>query len=373
MSFVTSLTCERYHEPSSPRSRTLDPITTFLEGIPKAELHVHIEGTLEPELMFEIARRNGIDLPHASVEELRAAYEFSNLQEFLDLYYQGARALQTEQDFYDLTWAYLARVHRDNVVHTEIFFDPQTHTHRGIPFSRVFEGIHRALQEGRRELGISSRLILCFLRHLAEDDAQETLDQALPYREHIVAVGLDSSEVGHPPSRFERVFERARREGFLAVAHAGEEGPADYVRQALDLLQVRRVDHGNRALEDDALMRRLAQSRVPLTLCPLSNQKLRVVDDLKRHPLRAMMERGLVVTVNSDDPAYFGGYLNENYRAIQRALDLGRDQLLRIARNSFEASFLGEREIRALVARLRDYATLGTISGASPRRGAPPR
>jgi adenosine deaminase len=326
---------------------------------------VHVEGTLEPELMFEIAERNGIHLPYASVEELRAAYQFSNLQEFLDLYYQGARVLLTEQDFYDLTWAYLVRVHRDNVVHTEIFFDPQTHTRRGVPFRRVFEGIHRALRAGEREFGISSRLILCFLRHLDEDDAQQTLDQALPYREHIVAVGLGSSEVGHPPSKFERAFERARREGFLAVAHAGEEGPADYVWQALDLLQVRRVDHGNRALEDDALMQRLAESRMPLTLCPLSNLKLCVIDDLKRHPLRTMLERDLVVTVNSDDPAYFGGYLNENYRAIQRALDLGREHLLRIARNSFEASFLSERETAVQIAGLQRYAGSTTGTGKS--------
>jgi adenosine deaminase len=333
----------------------MESITTFLEGLPKAELHVHIEGTLEPELLFEIARRNRIELPHASIEELRAAYQFSSLQDFLDLYYQGAAVLQTERDFYDLTWAYLLRVRRDNVLHTEIFFDPQTHMRRGVAFSVVFDGIHQALLDAKHELGISSKLILCFLRHLDQEDAEATLDEALPYRDRIVAVGLDSSERDHPPSKFEQVFARARAEGFLTVAHAGEEGPADYVRQALDLLCVRRVDHGNAAIEDDGLMRRLAESTVPLTLCPLSNLKLCVVDDLVHHPLLAMLERGLVVTVNSDDPSYFGGYLNDNYRAIQRALDLDRDQLVCIARNSFEASFLSAPEVAALSARLDEH------------------
>jgi len=331
-------------------------VTSFIDGLPKAELHVHIEGTLEPELMFELAQRNGIDLPYASVEELRAKYHFSNLQEFLDLYYQGAQVLQAEQDFYDLTWAYLARVQRDNALHTEIFFDPQTHTSRGVPFASVIDGIHRALGDGLQKLGISSKLILCFLRHLDEEDAQRTLEQALPYRDRIVGVGLDSSEIGNPPSKFERVFTRARREGFRTVAHAGEEGPADYVRQALVLLQVARIDHGNRAMEDEALLERLARSAVPLTLCPLSNLKLCVVDDLEKHPLLQMLKRGLRVTVNSDDPSYFGGYLNDNYRAIQEALGLDERHLLRIARNSFEASFLNPSEILKLSERVDRYA-----------------
>jgi adenosine deaminase len=330
-------------------------ITKFLEGLPKAELHVHVEGTLEPELLFELADRNHIELPYPSVEALRAAYHFNSLQDFLDLYYQGAGVLQTEQDFYDLTQAYLARAHRDNVVHAEIFFDPQTHTSRGVEFSRVIDGIHGALLDAERSFGCTSKLILCFLRHLDQASAQATLDEALPYRDRIVGVGLDSSELGHPPSKFEQVFERARAEGFVAVAHAGEEGPVDYVWQALDRLHVRRIDHGNAAMGDDRLMQRLVEDAVPLTLCPLSNLRLRVVDDLARHPLLEMLKRGLVVTVNSDDPSYFGGYLNENYRAIQRALDLDRDQLVRLARNSFEASFLSESERAPLVARLDDY------------------
>lgn len=330
-------------------------ITNFLDGLPKAELHVHIEGTLEPELLFELADRNHIELPYTSVEALRSAYHFSSLQDFLDLYYQGAGVLRTEQDFYDLTQAYLARAHRDNVVHAEIFFDPQTHTSRGVEFSRVIDGIHGALLDAERSFGCTSKLILCFLRHLDQASAQATLDEALPHRDRIVGVGLDSSELGHPPSKFEQVFARARAEGFVAVAHAGEEGPVDYIWQALDRLHVRRVDHGNAAIGDDRLMQRLVERAVPLTLCPLSNLRLCVVDDLSRHPLLEMLKRGLVVTVNSDDPSYFGGYLNENYRVIQHALELDRDQLVRLARNSFEASFLSASERAPLVARLDDY------------------
>ncbi len=349
----------RYHAESWQSrvgySETVDDMTTFLAGLPKAELHVHIEGTLEPELLFEMAARNQIELAHESVDALRAAYQFNSLQDFLDLYYQGAGVLQTEQDFYDLTWAYLTRVQRDNVLHTEVFFDPQTHTDRGVAFSVVIDGIHRALLDASSELGISSKLILCFLRHLDQEAAEATLDEALPYRDRIIAIGLDSSERGHPPSKFERVFARAREEGFLTVAHAGEEGPAEYIRQALEMLGVRRVDHGNAAIGDDRLMRQLAEQGVPLTMCPLSNLRLCVVDDLVHHPLREMLERGLVVTVNSDDPSYFGGYLNDNYQAIQRALDLDRNQLVQIARNSFEASFLTASERAALVTRLDEY------------------
>ena len=335
----------------------MESIASFIEGLPKAELHLHIEGTLEPELTFALAARNGVSLSYPSVEALRAAYDFGNLQDFLDLYYQGMQVLVTEQDFYELTRAYLERARAQNVLHTEIFFDPQAHGARGVPFARVIEGIHRALADGQRELGISSRLILCFLRHLSQEAAFETLEQALAYKDRIIGVGLDSSELGHPPGKFQEVFRRARDEGFLTVAHAGEEGPADYVSEALDLLGVSRIDHGNRALDDAALVRRLAESRVPLTVCPLSNLKLAVVKDMKAHPLKEMMAKGLLVTVNSDDPAYFGGYVNENYRAVQTALGLTREEITTLARNSFEAAFLAAPEKAALIARLEAYAT----------------
>ncbi len=329
-------------------------ITSFIAGLPKAELHLHIEGSLEPELMFALAARNGIALPHASVEDLRAAYEFGNLQDFLELYYQGMGVLREARDFYDLTWAYLERARAENVLHAEICFDPQAHTGRGIALATVIEGIHQVLEDGAAKLGMSSKLILCFLRDLPARDAMATLAEALPYKDLIVAVGLDSAELGHPPGKFAAVFERARAEGLLAVAHAGEEGPPDYVWQALDLLQVSRIDHGNRALEDPALVARLACDEVPLTLCPLSNLKLKVVEDLTVHPLKEMLAKGLRVTVNSDDPAYFGGYVNENYRAVQEALGLSDDDLGRIARNSFEAAFLDAPEKQALIARLDD-------------------
>ena len=327
----------------------------FIAGLPKAELHLHIEGTFEPELMFTIAARNGVELPYASVDELRADYDFASLQEFLDIYYRGLSVLRTEQDFYDLAWAYLEKARADNVLHAEIFFDPQAHARRGVAFSTVIEGLGRALGDAAARLSISAKLILCFLRDLDAEDAMVTLEQALPYREQIIAVGLDSAELGHPPVKFTEVFERARRAGFLTVAHAGEEGPPDYVRQALDLLGVQRIDHGNRALEDPALIARLAHERLPLTLCPLSNLKLKVVEDLTAHPLKEMLGRGLCVTVNSDDPAYFGGYVNDNFRAIRDALGLSHDDLALIARHSFEAAFLEEREKRALIARLDDY------------------
>ncbi|MFQ5774082.1 MAG: adenosine deaminase [Kiloniellaceae bacterium] len=329
---------------------------SYIAGLPKAELHLHIEGTFEPELMFAIAARNGVDLPYDSVEALRAAYDFRNLQDFLDIYYQGMKVLLTERDFYDLTWAYLTKAREQNVLHAEIFFDPQAHTGRGVPFAAVIEGIHGALRDGAAELGITSKLILCFLRDLDAADAEKTLDEALAYKDRIVGVGLDSAEVGHPPGKFEQVFARARAEGLLAVAHAGEEGPAAYVREALDVLHVARIDHGNRALEDEALVARLARDRVPLTVCPLSNVKLGVVGNIEDHPLRTMLRKGLFATVNSDDPAYFGGYVNENYVAVQEALGLTRDEVVRMARNSFEASFLDRAEKDALIARLDAYA-----------------
>lgn len=337
----------------------MDPTTRFIDGLPKAELHIHIEGSLEPELMFALAQRNGVALPYASVEALRAAYDFANLQDFLDIYYRGAGVLLKARDFHDLTWAYLERARADNVLHAEIFFDPQTHTARGVAFDAVLDGIHGALVEGAARLGMSSRLILCFLRHLDEDAAQATLDMALDHKDRIIAVGLDSSESGHPPGKFARVFERARREGFLAVAHAGEEGPPDYVRDALDSLRVSRIDHGNRALEDDALVARLAAMRMPLTVCPLSNLKLRVVPDMAAHPIPEMIAKGLMVTVNSDDPAYFGGYVNDNYHALHRALGLTRDDFAMFARNGFEAAFLDDAEKRALIARLDAYLADG--------------
>ncbi len=331
-------------------------IARFIQGLPKAELHLHIEGTLEPELMFALAERNGVALPYASVEALRAAYDFGSLQDFLDLYYQGMAVLLQEQDFYDLTWAYLERARAQNVRHAEIFFDPQGHTERGVAFATAFEGIDRALRDAEAKLGLSSALIMCFLRHLDQDQAFETLAQAQPYRERIVAVGLDSSERGHPPAKFAEVFARARAQGFLAVAHAGEEGPPDYVREALDLLQVRRIDHGVRAMEDEALVARLAESRMPLTVCPLSNVRLAVYRDMKDHPLRRMLEAGLMVTVNSDDPAYFGGYVNENYLAVHDALQLSTQQLAEIARNSFEAAFLDDARKAALLAEVESYS-----------------
>jgi len=330
-------------------------MAAFIEGLPKAELHLHIEGCLEPELLFAIAARNGVELPYASVDALRAAYDFDNLQDFLDIYYRGLSVLREARDFYDLTWAYLKHARAEAVLHAEIFFDPQAHTSRGVAFSTVIAGITSALEDGRDRLGIGSKLILCFLRDRSAESALATLEEALPHKDRIVAVGLDSTERGHPPSKFEAVFDRARAEGFLTVAHAGEEGPPDYVAEALDLLRVARIDHGIRALEDGALTARLARDAVPLTVCPLSNLKLKVVDDMAAHPLKAMLDAGLVATVNSDDPAYFGGYVNANYRAVQAALGLGRDDLARLARNSFEAAFLEAEDKRALIARLDAY------------------
>lgn len=329
----------------------------FIQGLPKVELHLHIEGSLEPELLFELAQRNKVAVPFNSVAEVRDAYDFSNLQDFLDIYYQGMGVLQTEQDFYDLTWAYLQRVAVQNVYHTEIFFDPQGHTERGIAFETVLHGIIKALEDGTQRLGITSRLIMCFLRHLSEGDAFETLDQALPHKDKIIGVGLDSSEVGHPPAKFRNVFAKAREEGFRVVAHAGEEGPPEYVWEALDLLKVNRIDHGNRALEDEVLVRRLVDERVALTVCPLSNLKLCVVNDLHHHPLRNMLKLGLKATINSDDPSYFGGYMNENFIRVTQALALEESHLTSITSNAIEASFLDDREKSALHRKLEEYLT----------------
>ena len=309
----------------------------WLNALPKAELHLHLEGSLEPELLFRLAERNKIALPWDNVDALRSAYNFGNLQEFLDLYYAGADVLRTEQDFYDLTWAYLQKCEEQNVVHTEPFYDPQTHTDRGIPFEVAMRGISGALADGRELLGISSGLILSFLRHLPEEEAFKTLEQAMPFRDAFFAVGLDSSEMGHPPSKFERVFAKARAEGFLAVAHAGEEGPPEYIWEALDLLKVSRIDHGVRAAEDPKLIERLIDEQIPLTVCPLSNTKLCVFDDMSQHNILKMLEQGVKVTVNSDDPAYFGGYVTENFMALHESLDMTEDQARRLAQNSLDA------------------------------------
>jgi len=333
----------------------MSDLGAFIAGLPKAELHIHIEGSLEPEMMRALAGRNRVTLRFGSVEEIRAAYSFSNLQDFLDLYYQGMSVLLTEQDFYELAMAYFRRAHGQNVRHAEVFFDPQGHTARGVPFATVIEGLTRARLDAAREFGMTTALILCFLRHLDEADAQRTLDEALPWRDRFVGVGLDSSEAGNPPSKFERVFARARALGLKAVAHAGEEGPPQYVREALDLLKVDRIDHGNRALEDAALTGRLARERVPLTVCPLSNLRLCGVPDMRSHPLKRMLQAGLCATVNSDDPAYFGGYMNENFDAAQRALGLGRDDIVTLAANGFQSAFLDEASRQRHLATLHAY------------------
>ena len=331
-------------------------LSAFIAGLPKAELHLHIEGSLEPEQMFEFARRNGVALPFATVEAVRAAYAFSNLQDFLDIYDAGANVLLTRQDFEDLAFAYFKRVAADNVRHAEIFFDPQTHTDRGVPFGVVVEGLIAGMERARAEFGITSGLILCFLRHLSEEEAFATLAMAEPYLHHFIGVGLDSSEVGHPPSKFQRVFARARELGLKLCAHAGEEGPPEYVREALDLLDIDRMDHGNRSMEDEALVARLVTERMTLTVCPLSNLKLCVVKNLRDHPVPQMLRRGLHVTLNSDDPAYFGGYVNDNYVALAKAVGLTREQLTQIAINSFEGSFLPEDEKARHIAAVKAYA-----------------
>lgn len=327
----------------------------FIEGLPKVELHCHIEGTFEPELMFQLAQRNSVHLPYSDVESLREAYKFSELQDFLDIYYQGMNVLRTEQDFYDLTWAYLQKVHSHNVVHTEIFFDPQGHTSRDVSFKTVVEGITRALDDGEKQLGISSKLIMCFLRHLDQRDAFMTLGNAGSFKARIIGVGLDSSERGNPPEKFEQVFAEARDQGYLCVAHAGEEGPPEYIYSALDRLQVNRIDHGNSCMQDIDLVQRLVAEKMPLTVCPLSNTRLCVVDKMENHPLKKMIEAGLKVTVNSDDPAYFGGYMNENYQAVTDALGLDKGQIATLASNAIEASFADQNRKKTLHAQLQDY------------------
>lgn len=313
-----------------------------IQTLPKAELHVHIEGTLEPELMFALAQKNNIELSYKSVEEVRNAYNFTSLQSFLDIYYAGANVLITQSDFFDMTWAYLLTCKTQNILHTEIFFDPQTHTKRGIAFETVVKGISQALQKGEKELGISSFLIMCFLRHLSEEEAFETLHASLPFKEFIIGVGLDSSEVGHPPSKFKKAFEEARNMGYNVVAHAGEEGDSSYIWEAIKLLHVTRIDHGIRCDEDEHLVKFLIEKQIPLTVCPLSNTKLKAVASMEKHNVLTLLRQGVLVTLNSDDPAYFGGYLNANYEAIAKHLEVSEAELKQLARNSFHASFLDE-------------------------------
>jgi len=337
--------------PSNPS----DSAVALAQRIPKAELHIHIEGSLEPELIFALAQRNGVALAYPTVDSLRAAYAFTDLQSFLDIYYAGASVLLHEADFFDMAWAYFQRAHADNVIHAELFFDPQTHTARGVDMGTVVCGLRRACEQAQAQLGISSQLIMCFLRHLSEEDAFATLEAALPYREHLVGVGLDSSEVGHPPEKFTRVFARCRELGLRIVAHAGEEGPPDYIWQALDVLKAERIDHGVRCLEDPALVARLAAERVPLTVCPLSNLKLCVVNDLADHPMKRLLDAGLCATVNSDDPAYFGGYMNANFVQTVQALGLTESEVIQLARNSFEASFVSPSDRSGLMNKLEQY------------------
>lgn len=327
----------------------------LIRKMPKAELHIHIEGSLEPHLLFQIAQRNRIALRANSIEELRNAYQFRDLQSFLDIYYEGARVLVREQDFYDLTWAYLERVSAQNVRHTEIFFDPQAHTTRGVLFETVITGIRRALADGERQLGISSKIIMCFLRHLSAEAAMDTLSQSLPFKEWIIAVGLDSSEIGHPPEKFRAVFDKARDLGFLTVAHAGEEGPPGYIWQALEQLKVSRIDHGVRCVEDERLVEKLITEQVPLTVCPLSNVKLGVFNSIAEHNLKRLLDLGLCITVNSDDPAYFGGYLAENLEAVQEGLGLSGGDIYRLAKNSFVATFLPDDKKQELLRELDNY------------------
>ena len=331
---------------------------TLLAQLPKAELHIHIEGSLEPEMTFDLARRHQVTLAYDAVDDLRSAYDFGNLQEFLDLYYLGMSVLIDEQGFYDLTMAYLKRAAADNITYTEIFFDPQAHTSRGITFETALNGIHRALSDGQATLGVTGKIIMCILRHLDEDDALRTLDQALAHKDKIIGIGLDSSELGHPPTKFKNVFARARDEGFKLTAHAGEEGPADYIWQSLDVLGVDRIDHGNNARDDAALMQRLAADQIALTMCPLSNQRLQSVPDLADHPIRGMLEAGLLVTVNSDDPSYFGGYMNDNFRALDTALNLTDDEAMAITRNGFVAAFMTDADRQSALKAFDDVTGL---------------
>ena len=330
-------------------------ITEYIKKIPKAELHLHIEGTFEPELMFEIAQRNQVKIPYQSVEEVKKAYQFSCLQDFLDIYYAGASVLLYEKDFYDLTMAYFKHCAEENVVHTEIMFDPQTHTKRGISFETVIKGIQKAREDAKEKYGISSLLIMSYLRHLSEEDAFETLEQSLPYKHLIKAVGLDSSEKGNPPSKFQKVFEVSIKEGYVPVAHAGEEGPAEYIWEALDLLKIARIDHGNNCLTDEVLVKRLVNDKIALTVCPLSNLELKVVDDLKDHPLKKMLNLGLKATVNSDDPAYFGGYMNANFLQTAEALDLTKEDVKTLVKNSFEYSLLSDDEKQKYLIQVENF------------------
>ncbi len=327
----------------------------FIQSLPKVELHLHIEGTLEPELMFQLARRNNIEIPFSSFEQVREAYNFHNLQSFLDIYYQGADVLINEQDFFDLTWAYLLRCQADNVLHTEIFFDPQTHTARGISFDTVVNGVHRALTKANDDLGITSKLIMCFLRHLDEESAFETLEQALFHKEKIIAVGLDSAEIGNPAGKFQRVFQQAIKHGFLSVAHAGEEGPASNIRDALDLLHVMRVDHGVRCSEDQALLTQLIEEEIPLTVCPLSNTKLKVFEQMTDHNIVELLRQGACVTINSDDPAYFGGYMTDNFIAVAEAHPMDKSEIAQFTINAIKASFISEQEKKRLLAQTLNY------------------
>ncbi len=344
-----------FHLPANLNAIAPERLPELLRAMPKAELHIHIEGSLEPELIFHMAGRNGVALPYASVEDLRKAYAFTNLQSFLDIYYAGASVLLQEQDFYDMAWAYLERARADNVLHAEIFFDPQTHTARGVAMKTVIDGLHRACQDAKAKLGVSASLILCFLRHLSEEEAFQTLEEALPFVGRFIGVGLDSSEVGHPPEKFARVFARCRELGLRLVAHAGEEGPPAYVWSALDVLKVERIDHGVQSMKDPELVKRLARDRVPLTVCPLSNQKLCVFPDLSGHNLGRLLDAGLVATVNSDDPAYFGGYMNANFTETFAATGLTAAHAYQLARNSFEASFIGASAKAAHIGRLDEY------------------
>ncbi len=330
-------------------------ITEYIKKIPKAELHLHIEGSFEPELMFEIAQRNKVEIPYQSVEEVKKAYQFSCLQDFLDIYYAGASVLLYERDFYDLTMAYFAHCAEENVVHTEIMFDPQTHTKRGISFGTVINGIQKAREDAEEKYGISSLLIMSYLRHLSEEDAFETLEQSLPYKHLIKAVGLDSSEKGNPPSKFQKVFEASIKEGYVPLAHAGEEGPAEYIWEALDLLKIARIDHGNNCLTDEVLVKRLVNDKIALTVCPLSNLELKVVDDLKDHPLKKMLNLGLKATVNSDDPAYFGGYMNANFLQTAEALDLTQEEIKTLVKNSFEYSLLSDDEKQKYLIQVENF------------------
>lgn len=327
----------------------------IIQGIPKAELHLHIEGSFEPELMFKIAERNNITLAYDSIESLKKAYLFNNLQEFLDIYYAGAQVLIHEQDFFDLTWAYLTKVHSQNVVHVEVFFDPQTHTDRGIAFEVVFNGIYKALEKANNEFNISYKLIMSYLRHLSEEAAFKTLEASLPFKHLIDGVGLDSSEMGNPPSKFVNVFKASAEHGYKLVAHAGEEGPVEYIWEALDVLKVIRIDHGNRCLDDEKLVRRLVEEKIPLTLCPTSNVALKVIQKMEEHPVAKMLKKGIIATIHSDDPAYFGGYMNENYFETTKALNLNKDQLMKLAINAFKASWLHTDTKQKRITEVRDY------------------